>query len=173
MQTLSIQQAIFMTSTLREQLNREIDKFQTDYRMPIAVNGKSIVTNEKSERVMHSLNKIEQIKHDITALKTAVHHINSTKKIEYDGAKYTASSLLEELKLDRQLLNRLRSSIEFGYGQERMKTVSGVGVVEEGIIEEERIESYIENLEKTANDKSMLIDQFNATTTFDIELASQ
>lgn len=170
MKTLTIQQAIYLSSTLRSQLDREVEKFQTDYRMPIAVNGKSIVTDEKSEQVLSSLNRIDALKKDIMTLKTAVHHANSSFEISYQNEQHTASSLLEQLKLDRQLINRLRNATTFGYGQERMKTVSGVGVVEEGIIEEKKIQRYIEQTEQSADEKSMLIDQFNATTTIDVAL---
>ncbi|KAA1037581.1 hypothetical protein [Macrococcus equipercicus] len=170
MTQLSIQQAIFLISTLRQQLNRELQKFHSEYRTPIAVNSKTIVTAEKSQKVIDSLAKIDQLKHDIVALKTAIHLKNSATDIA-DGT--TASDMLEQLKLERKIIEDLQNYTEFGYGQERIKTVAGVGVVEEGIIEEDRVNRYIEELEAAANVKSMTVDQFNSTTMIDVALKTQ
>ncbi len=167
MTTLSIQQAVFLISTLRQQLNREMQKFHSEYRTPIAVNSKSIVTAEKSQKVFDSLQKMDQLKHDIMTLKTAIHLMNSTSEIE---AGVTASAMLEQLKLERKMIEELQSYTAFGYGQERIKTVAGVGVVEEGIIEEDRVNAYIEELEAAANAKSMKVDQFNSTMMIEVEL---
>ncbi|ULG72193.1 hypothetical protein [Macrococcus brunensis] len=167
MTTLSIQQAVFLISTLRQQLNREMQKFHSEYRTPIAVNSKSIVTAEKSQKVFDSLQKMDQLKHDIVTLKTAIHLKNSTSEIE---AGVTASDMLEQLKLERKMIEELQSYTAFGYGQERIKTVAGVGVVEEGIIEEDRVNAYIEELEAAANAKSMKVDQFNSTMMIEVEL---
>jgi len=167
MTTLSIQQAVFLISTLRQQLNREMQKFHSEYRTPIAVNSKSIVTDEKSQKVFDSLQKMDQLKHDIVTLKTAIHLKNSTSEIE---AGVTASDMLEQLKLERKMIEELQSYTTFGYGQERIKTVAGVGVVEEGIIEEDRVNAYIEELEAAANAKSMKVDQFNSTMMIEVEL---
>ena len=38
MTTLTLQEAIFTVSNLRTQLNKEYTKFDTEYRVPIAVN---------------------------------------------------------------------------------------------------------------------------------------
>jgi hypothetical protein len=170
MTTLSIQQAVFLISTLRQQLEREMQKFHSEYRTPIAVNSKTIVTEEKSRKVFDSLNKINLLKQDIVTLKTAIHLKNSETEIE---TGYTASAMLEELKLDRNIISNLQNYTEFGYGQERVKTVAGVGVVEEGIIEEERVNAYIEELEAAANVKSMKVDQFNSMTMIDVDLKTQ
>ncbi|ULG74449.1 hypothetical protein [Macrococcus brunensis] len=81
MTTLSIQQAVFLFSTLRQQLNREMQKFHSEYRTPIAVNSKNIVTDEKLQKVFDSLWKIDQLKHDIVTLRTVIHLKNSTSLI--------------------------------------------------------------------------------------------
>ncbi|WP_414053701.1 hypothetical protein ACMGE6_10285 [Macrococcus equi] len=170
MQSLTIQQAIFVSSKLRVQLNNAIERFSTEFRVPIALNNKSIINEEKNSYVHETISLIESLKSDISALKTAIHQANCNAQIEFNEKYYSPSQLLESLKLERNIINALESNISFGYGQERIKAVAGVGIVEEGIIEEKYVLSYIEQLEIAANKKSMLIDSFNNTYTIDIEL---
>lgn len=172
MTTLTLQEAIFTVSNLRTQLNKEYMKFDTEYRVPIAVNNESIVNEDKAEEVNASLKKIENIKQDIIALKAGIHYKNTTGKIKIDDAEYTASEVLESLKLERDIVNNLQNNTSFGYHRERIKTVSGVGIVEEGIINEKEVLKYIEALEAKVNRKSMLIDKFNSTETVETELKS-
>ncbi|WP_414052526.1 hypothetical protein [Macrococcus animalis] len=173
MNTFTIQQAIFISSKLRTQLDNALEKFRTEYRVPIALNNKSIINEEKSILVHDSIRLIENIKNDITQLKTAIHEANCTAQIHFDGKKYTPSELLESLKQDRRIVQILENNISFGFGQERIKAVAGVGIVEEGIIEEKFVLNYIEQLESSANQKSMLIDQFNNEHKIQIELINQ
>ncbi|TDM02400.1 hypothetical protein [Macrococcus carouselicus] len=68
------------------------------------MNSKSIVTDEKSQKVFHSLQKMDKLKHDIVTLKTVIHLKNSTSEIE---AGVTASDMLEQLKLERKMIEDL------------------------------------------------------------------
>ena len=170
MTELTLQEAIFTVSNLRNQLNKEYAKFDTEYRVPVAVNNESIVNDSKGADVKNSLKKIEELKHDIITLKAAVHHKNTTGVLMLDDAEYTASEVLESLKLERDIVNNLQNNTAFGYHRERIKTVAGVGIVEEGIINEKEVLEYIETLEVKVNRKSMLIDKFNSTETIEVEL---
>lgn len=170
MTTLTLQEAIFTVSNLRTQLNKEYTKFDTEYRVPIAVNNESVVKADKKEDVKASLNKIETVKQDIIALKAAIHVKNTTGTINIDGQEATASEVLESLKLERDIVNNLQNNTSFGYSRERIKTVSGVGIVEEGIINEAEVLQYIEEMEVTVHRKSMLIDKFNSTETVEVTL---
>jgi len=170
MTTLTLQEAIFTVSNLRTQLNKEYTKFDTEYRVPIAVNNESVVKADKKEDVKASLNKIEAVKQDIIALKAAIHVKNTTGTINIDGQEATASEVLESLKLERDIVNNLQNNTSFGYSRERIKTVSGVGIVEEGIINEAEVLQYIEEMEVTVHRKSMLIDKFNSTETVEVTL---
>lgn len=172
MTTLTLQEAIFTVSNLRTQLNKEYTKFDTEYRVPIAVNNESVVKADKKEDVKASLNKIETVKQDIIALKAAIHVKNTTGTINIDGHEATASEVLESLKLERDIVNNLQNNTSFGYSRERIKTVSGVGIVEEGIINEAEVLQYIEEMEVTVHRKSMLIDKFNSTETVEVTLQS-
>ncbi|WP_186089248.1 hypothetical protein [Jeotgalicoccus aerolatus] len=172
MTTLTLQEAIFTVSNLRTQLNKEYTKFDTEYRVPIAVNNESVVKADKKEDVKASLNKIETVKQDIIALKAAIHVKNTTGTINIDGQEATASEVLESLKLERDIVNNLQNNTSFGYSRERIKTVSGVGIVEEGIINEAEVLQYIEEMEVTVHRKSMLIDKFNSTETVEVTLQS-
>lgn len=172
MTTLTLQEAIFTVSNLRTQLNKEYTKFDTEYRVPIAVNNESVVKADKKEDVKASLNKIEAVKQDIIALKAAIHVKNTTGTINIDGQEATASEVLESLKLERDIVNNLQNNTSFGYSRERIKTVSGVGIVEEGIINEAEVIQYIEEMEVTVHRKSMLIDKFNSTETVEVTLQS-
>ena len=172
MTTLTLQEAIFTVSNLRTQLNKEYTKFDTEYRVPIAVNNESVVKADKKEDVKASLNKIETVKQDIIALKAAIHVKNTTGTINIDGQEATASEVLESLKLERDIVNNLQNNTSFGYSRERIKTVSGVGIVEEGIINEAEVLQYIEEMEVTVHLKSMLIDKFNSTETVEVTLQS-
>lgn len=172
MTTLTLQEAIFTVSNLRTQLNKEYTKFDTEYRVPIAVNNESVVKADKKEDVKASLNKIEAVKQDIIALKAAIHVKNTTCTINIDGQEATASEVLESLKLERDIVNNLQNNTSFGYSRERIKTVSGVGIVEEGIINEAEVLQYIEEMEVTVHRKSMLIDKFNSTETVEVTLQS-
>ena len=125
MTTLTLQEAIFTVSNLRTQLNKEYTKFDTEYRVPIAVNNESVVKADKKEDVKASLNKIEAVKQDIIALKAAIHVKNTTGTINIDGQEATASEVLESLKLERDIVNNLQNNTSFGYSRERIKTVSG------------------------------------------------
>lgn len=173
MKSLSIQQAIFISSKLRTQLDNAIEKFRTEYRVPIALNNKSIINEEKNALVHNTIQLIEDIKTDITRLKTAIHEANCTAQITFNNESYTPSALLESLKQDRRIIQSLENNISFGFGQERIKAVAGVGIVEEGIIEEKFVLNYIEQLETNANQKSMLIDQFNNEHTIEVSLINQ
>ncbi|MDO5360502.1 MAG: hypothetical protein Q4E92_06975 [Jeotgalicoccus sp.] len=170
MTELTLQEAIFTVSNLRTQLNKEYAKFDTEYRVPIAVNNESIINDNKETEVKNSLKKIEQLKHDITALKVAIHHKNTTGTVTIDDNEITASEVLESLKLERDIVNNLQNNTSFDYHRERIKTVSGVGIVEEGIINEKEVLAYIEALEVKVNRKSMLIDKFNSTETIELSL---
>lgn len=172
MTTLTLQEAIFTVSNLRTQLNKEYTKFDTEYRVPIAVNNESVVKADKKEDVKAALNKIEAVKQDIIALKAAIHVKNTTGTINIDGQEATASEVLESLKLERDIVNNLQNNTSFGYSRERIKTVSGVGIVEEGIINEAEVLQYIEEMEVTVHRKSMLIDKFNSTETVEVTLQS-
>ena len=172
MTEFTLQEAIFTVSNLRTQLNKEYTKFDTEYRVPVAVNNENIVNEGKAADVKDSLKKIEQLKHDIITLKAAVHHKNTTGVLTIDDAEYTASEVLESLKLERDIVNNLQNNTAFGYHRERIKTVSGVGIVEEGIINEKEVLEYIEKLEVKVNRKSMLIDKFNSTETIEVNLKS-
>ena len=127
---------------------------------------------DKKEDVKASLNKIETVKQDIIALKAAIHVKNTTGTINIDGQEATASEVLESLKLERDIVNNLQNNTSFGYSRERIKTVSGVGIVEEGIINEAEVLQYIEEMEVTVHRKSMLIDKFNSTETVEVTLQS-
>ena len=170
MTEFTLQEAIFTVSNLRTQLNKEYAKFDTEYRVPIAVNNENIVNEGKAADVKDSLKKIEQLKHDITALKVVIHHKNTTGTVTIDDNEITASEVLESLKLERDIVNNLQNNTAFGYHRERIKTVSGVGIVEEGIINEKEVLEYIEALEVKVNRKSMLIDKFNSTETIEVNL---
>ena len=172
MTTLTLQEAIFTVSNLRTQLNKEYTKFDTEYRVPIAVNNESVVKADKKEDVKASLNKIEAVKQDIIALKAAIHVKNTTGTINIDGQVATASEVRESVKLERDIVNNLQNNTSFGYSRERIKTVSGVGIVEEGIINEAEVLQYIEEMEVTVHRKSMLIDKFNSTETVEVTLQS-
>lgn len=172
MTTLTLQEAIFTVSNLRTQLNKEYTKFDTEYRVPIAVNNESVIKADKKEDVKASLNKIKAVKQDIIALKAAIHVKNTTGTINIDGQEATASEVLESLKLERDIVNNLQNNTSFGYSRERIKTVSGVGIVEEGIINEAEVLQYIEEMEVTVHRKSMLIDKFNSTETVEVTLQS-
>ena len=87
-----------------------------------------------------------------------------------DGTEITASSALESLKIERDIINNISSNINFGYGRERVKTISGVGIVEEGIINEDAVRDYLELLETSVHKKSMLIDKFNSSETIEVTL---
>lgn len=84
MTELTLQEAIFTVSNLRNQLNKEYAKFDTEYRVPVAVNNESVVNDSKTADVKDSLKKIEQLKHDIITLKAAVHHKNTTGVLTID-----------------------------------------------------------------------------------------
>lgn len=169
----TIQQAIFISSKLRTQLNNALDKFNTEFRVPIALNNKSIVSDEKNALVHETIQQIENLKTDITTIKTAVHLANCNAQIEMNGVAFSPSELLETLKQERRIIQMLENNIAFGYGQERIKAVAGVGIVEEGIIEERYILEYIKKLEASANQKSMLIDKFNNEHTLELNLLNQ
>ncbi|MFC6291444.1 hypothetical protein BHU61_04545 [Macrococcus epidermidis] len=173
MTALTIQQAIFISSKLRAQLDNATEKFRTEFRVPIALNNKSIVTEEKNASVHETIGLIESLKSDISNLKTAVHRANCNAQIEFEDKLYTPSELLESLKIERNIVNMLEDNISFGYGQERIKAVAGVGIVEEGIVDELYVRSYIEQLESSANNKSMLIDRFNNEYTIEVALNNQ
>lgn len=170
MTTLTLQEAIFTVSNLRNQIAKEYEKFNTEFRVPIAVNNEKIDNDDKVEKVTVTLEKIKDLKTDLITLKTAIHLKNTTGEISIDGDAMTASATLESLKIERDIINNISSNIDFGYGRERVKTISGVGIVEEGIINEEEVRDYLESLESSVHKKSMLIDKFNSSETIEVTL---
>lgn len=170
MTTLTLQEAIFNVSNLRNQITKEYEKFSTEFRVPIAVNNEKIDNDDKVVKVNETLEKIKDLKTDLITLKTAIHLKNTTGELSVDGHVMTASATLESLKIERDIINNISSNINFGYGRERVKTISGVGIVEEGIINEDAVRDYLESLEKSVHKKSMLIDKFNSSETIEVTL---
>lgn len=170
MTTLTLQEAIFNVSNLRNQITKEYEKFSTEFRVPIAVNNEKIDNDDRVVKVTETLEKIKDLKTDLITLKTAIHLKNTTGEISIDGDAMTASATLESLKIERDIINNISSNIDFGYGRERVKTISGVGIVEEGIINEEEVRDYLESLESSVHKKSILIDKFNSSETIEVTL---
>src|SRR5699024_10638607 len=98
--------------------------------------------------------------------------VNNEKIDNSNRVKQVDESLekIKSLKVERDLVQNITNNIDFGYGRERIKTVSGVGIVEEGIINEEVVREYLEKLEKDVQRKSILIDKFNSTEKIEVTL---
>lgn len=133
---LNLRQAIKMVAQLREDLNKEQEKISNQFTTPLVVNGESIINNDKLNEVCDSYEQIGKLAGDIITLRNAISNANSENGLTLD------SIALQELrKLNRNIESQLENSRYLCSND----VVSGVGVVEKGVIGEEPLLKFVKD----------------------------
>lgn len=165
MKKITLQKAIFLLSTLVEK-ERNLRSNLFNYKMPLAVNGKEILDEKNSKKMLEEVSKIESIQRDIFELKTKINKANS--EVNIDGS--TLSALLEEVRLKRGYLATLKNLLQSG---NYTKVENSVGVVQYGVLNEEIISDKVEKLEDEVFNISQKIDEINASLEIEVTIENE
>ena len=133
---LNLRQAIKMVAQLREDLNKEQEKISNQFTTPLVVNGESVISNDKLNEVYDSYGQIGKLADDIITLRNAISNANSE-----NGLTLESIALQELRKLNRNIERQLENS-QYLRGND---VVSGVGVVEKGVIGEELLLKFVKD----------------------------
>lgn len=164
MKKISIQQAIFLLSTLTDKQN-SLSLGLNAYKVPLSVNGKNVTDPKKANQMLKEIEELELVQKDIVNLKSSLAEINI--KTIVDGK--SLNQYLEEVRMERNYLQNLNTLLKANY----TKVESSVGVVQYGALNEEYIKDSVIKLEKKVNELSQKIDTINSNTYFEIELLSE
>jgi len=159
---INLRQAIKLVAKLRTELNEELRKIDDSLNVPLSVNGKSAVTEEKEQEANVVYENINDLHEDIVKLRIAISQANSAH-----GLDDTNIDLQETRKLVKNLKQQLQSATAYGGSS---KVVSGVGVVEEGIVRKHHFEGMITYLESDAEACQDRLDEANNDIEIEVEL---
>lgn len=159
---LTIQQAIFEISNLTKRKQKLLTKMQNIYNVPLKVNGKDVFDKEKARFMLDDIAEINSINSRILTIKNALTKVNINTKI--NGKNLL--EIIEEVKIKRELLQTLENSSSLN----RTEVETGVGVVDYGVLNSEKVESLIKKLEEEINNLSSLIDKTNSETLIKINI---
>lgn len=162
---ITLQQCIFLISTLSKKQARLINALNSVYFVPTTVNGKDVTDKNRALEMKEDLQTIELITQDLVTLKNALSVANNKHKI----GKKTLFSALEEVRLKRNLL----SNFEYALSRSFNKVETGVGVVQYGTLNESLLKEKYEALEKEVNILSEQIDSLNASIEIEVKLLSE
>lgn len=164
MKKLTIQQAIFLLSTLAEK-ERELLNLLYTYKVPLLVNGKDVTEKNQKTEMLENIKNISLIQEDIVTLKIAVNNANLTTKID----EKSISEYLELVRVKRNYLSTLNNLVKGNYS----KVENGVGVVHYGILNGDYIKEEIKKLEVEVFEISQKIDTVNGNTWIEVKLVTE
>ncbi|MDO4690314.1 MAG: hypothetical protein Q4A58_03355 [Fusobacterium sp.] len=164
MQKITIQQAIFLLSTLIEK-EREFSSALNEYKVPLYVNGKDVSNPKKKEEMLEDIKELNSIQEDIITLKSILAKSNVNTIIDGKSINY----YLEEVRIKRNYLNTLNNLLRSNY----TKVENAVGVVQYGVLNEEKLRKEARELETKVNELSQKIDSINSSTYIEIELKAK
>ncbi|CAM3548399.1 hypothetical protein [Pseudostreptobacillus hongkongensis] len=165
MKEISLQQVIYLISSITTEINREKNKLENTAGIPLKVNGKNVVDSEKANEITEILDKIELLQKDLVTLKYSLAKHN----IETRVGDLTLTEMLEIVKLKRAYV----LSIEYALGKSNLKVETGVGVVQYGSFKEKELKELHDNLEKEILQLSEIIDSVNSKTLVNVELLTK
>ena len=168
MKEISLQQVIYLISSITTEINKEKNKLENTAGMPLKVNGKNVVDSEKANEITEILDKIELLQKDLVTLKYSLAKHNIETKV----GDLTLAEMLEIVKLKRAYV----LSIEYALGRSNVKVETGVGVVQYGSFKEKELKELKElhdNLEKEILQLSEIIDSVNSKTLVNVELLTK
>lgn len=164
MKKITIQQAIFLLSTLIEKQN-SLSSVLHSYKVPLLVNGKNVTDPKKAEQMLKEIEELELVQKDIIDLKTSLAKLNIETVVEGKSL----NKYLEEVRMERNYLQILKNLLNSNY----TKVENSVGVVQYGVLNEEYIKGLVQKLEKKVNKLSEKIDIINSSTYLEIDLLSE
>ncbi len=162
---ITLQQCIFLISNLTKKQSQLFSSLNSQYFVPLTVNGKDMVDKSKSKEMLERLKEIEILNQDLVTLKNALCVANNKNKI----GKQTLFAALEDVRLNRNLL----SNMEYALSREYNRVETGVGVVRYGIMNEEILKGKRDKLEKEVNNLSSKIDSMNASVEIEVKLLGE
>lgn len=164
MKKITIQQAIFLLSTLIEKQNT-LSLGLNSYKVPLLVNGKNVTDPKKVKQMLMEIEELNLIQKDIINLKSSLAELNIKTKVD----KKSLNQYLEEVRMERSYLQTLNALLKSNY----TKVENSVGVVQYGLLNEDYIKELAIKLEKKVNEISQKIDTINSSTYLEIELLSE
>lgn len=162
---ITLQQCIFLISNLTKKQSQLFSSLNSQYFVPLTVNGKDMVDKSKSKEMLERLKEIEILNQDLVTLKNALCVANNKNKI----GKQTLFAALEDVRLKRNLL----SNMKYALSREYNRVETGVGVVRYGIMNEEILKGKRDKLEKEVNNLSSKIDSMNASVEIEVKLLGE
>lgn len=164
MKKITIQQAIFLLSTLMEKQST-LSLGLNSYKVPLLVNGKNVTDPKKVKQMLREIEELNLIQKDIINLKSSLAELNIKTKVD----KKSLNQYLEEVRMERSYLQTLNALLKSNY----TKVENSVGVVQYGLLNEDYIKELAIKLEKKVNEISQKIDTINSSTYLEIELLSE
>lgn len=164
MKKITIQQAIFLLSTLTEK-ERVLLNALHSYKVPLLVNGKDVSDPKKSKQMLKEIEELNLIQKDIITLKTTLTKTNIETIID----DKSLNQYLEEVRIKRSYLLTINSLLRAGY----TKVENAVGVVQYGVLNEDYLKEIVLSLENEVNELSQKIDTINSTSYLEINLLSE
>lgn len=158
---LNLRQAIKLVAKLREDLNKEQEKISNKFTMPLIVNGENVVSRERLSEVEETYANIEKITVDIVSLRNEISQAN------YDSGIASKNIKLQELrKLSRNIQRQLENA-RYISGNE---VISGVGVVEKGVIKEHYLIDFMKFKEDEMTEIQNSLDEANSSIVIEVDL---
>lgn len=164
MKKITLQQAIFLVSTLVEK-EKEILNLLYTYKGPLLVNGKNVTEKKQSQNMLEDIKRLELIQKDIITLKTTINNANINTKID----NKSINEYLEEVRIKRNYVSTLSNLVRSNYS----KVETGVGVVYYGVLNEDVLKKNIEKLEKEVFEISQKIDKSNSENYIKVKLFTE
>ncbi|WP_022818959.1 hypothetical protein [Fusobacterium russii] len=164
MKKITIQQAIFLLSTLMEKQST-LSLGLNSYKVPLLVNGKNVTDPKKVKQMLREIEELNLIQKDIINLKSSLAELNIKTIVD----KKSINQYLEEVRMERSYLQTLNALLKSNY----TKVENSVGVVQYGLLNEDYIKELAIKLEKKVNEISQKIDTINSSTYLEIELLSE
>lgn len=162
---LTIQEAIFVLSTLNKQVDRLNRQFYSNFFGPVAIDDKALSQQDKATDNKESLEYYQKLIADISRLREVINNANTTYKVNGKSISYQ----LEWIRLQRQLIQQLEQLLE----RSEIRVENGVGVVDYRPYAEEDILLQLDQLTKEVNQLSTKIDQSNASNIVVVNLFSE
>lgn len=162
---LNLHQAVKLVSQLRTELNEETEKISDRFTVPLTVNGKSAVTEEKEAEALKVYERIGKLTEDLIAIRREISRANNE-----NGLDDLNIHIQETRKLIKSLKYKIQTANMYGGSSD---VVSGVGVVEKGIVNLPMLEAYVKSLEYQVDNVQDKLDEKNSKINIELEFKTR
>lgn len=162
---LTLQQAIFTVSNLTKKQKRLMDTIRYNYEVPLKVNGKDVFEESQAQEMLQLIEELNLVNKDLIAIKDEINIANAENFLD----NKSLFSILEEVRIKRQQL----SVYEYLASTGRTAVETGVGVVQYGALNRDKIRELFKELEVEVNTLSEKIDAINSKIEIEVKLYSE